>query len=169
MTKKLEFAVEMALDTRAPLTEAQQSAVAQLGGGASGVVGGRRLETTLTVRAAQPTLAIEEGLREVLALVRADVVSVSATTIEEFDRRAAERDELVGVGEIATMLGVSKQRVTTLSKRSDFPAPIQRLASGPVWRARDLSTFKEGWQRKGGRPPKGPATTTSESPPAPQR
>jgi hypothetical protein len=62
------------------------------------------------------------------------------------------REELVGVGEIAQMLKISKQRVTTLSKRQDFPAPLQRLASGPVWRKSDLSTFADGWQRKGGRP-----------------
>jgi hypothetical protein len=149
-----DYTVELALNTLTPLTEESLLAVARLGGAASGNPGGRRIEKTLTVAASHPSLAIDKALRQVLDLVDGTVASASALTTEEFDRREAERSALVGVGEAAVLLGISKQRLTTLSKREDFPAPLVRLKSGPVWREGDLSTFREGWQRKGGRPPK---------------
>lgn len=159
--KNEDYTVELVLKTLAPLTEETLFAVAELGGAAGGNVGGRRLEVTMTVTAAHPHLAIDKALRKVVDLVHFVIASTAAMTIEEFDRREAERSALVGVAEVAEMLGVSRQRVTALSKRDDFPAPLQRLASGPVWRGGDLSTFKEGWQRKGGRPSKGVDMTHS--------
>jgi hypothetical protein len=59
---------------------------------------------------------------------------------------------LVGVAEVAEMLGVSKSRVSTLSRRDDIPAPVAHLAAGPVWRAGDLSTFVQRRARQSGRP-----------------
>lgn len=43
--------------------------------------------------------------------------------------------DLVGIFEIAAMLGVSRQRVDKLS-RSDgtFPAPVAELHAGRIWR-----------------------------------
>lgn len=40
---------------------------------------------------------------------------------------------LVGVAEVAEILGVSPQRVHQLRKREDFPAPLVKLAAGYVW------------------------------------
>jgi len=40
---------------------------------------------------------------------------------------------LVGVQEIAVMLGVSRQRVGQLAARDDFPAPEADLATGRIW------------------------------------
>ncbi len=40
---------------------------------------------------------------------------------------------LVGLTEIAAMLGVSRQRVHQLAQGADFPRPIADLASGRVW------------------------------------
>jgi predicted DNA-binding transcriptional regulator AlpA len=54
---------------------------------------------------------------------------------------------LVGVSEVAAMLGVTKTRVTQLAKASAFPAPIARLAAGPVWDRGDV----ERWARETGR------------------
>ncbi len=43
-------------------------------------------------------------------------------------------DRLVGVAEIASLAGVSKQVVSNWRRRyDDFPRPIQNLESGPVW------------------------------------
>ena len=149
-----DYTVTLVLDTAQPLSEDSLMSVAEIGGAAGGNVGGQRLETTLTVAAPTPSVAIEKAMRLVLAKVDGSVASISALTTEEFDRREAAHAVLVGVGEAAAMLGISKQRVNVLSKRQDFPAPLVRLTSGPVWRGGDLSTFAEGWQRKGGRPPK---------------
>jgi predicted DNA-binding transcriptional regulator AlpA len=64
--------------------------------------------------------------------------------------------ELAGLAEVADMLGIAKRTATKYASRSDFPKPIQRLASGPVWRRVDIDR----WAKKTlplprtGRPPK---------------
>lgn len=42
-------------------------------------------------------------------------------------------EELVGVAEIAAMLGVSRQRVDQLAAAEDFPPPLAELAAGRIW------------------------------------
>lgn len=43
-------------------------------------------------------------------------------------------DEVVGVPEIAQLLGVSRQRVYQLIEAyEDFPAPVATLAVGRIW------------------------------------
>lgn len=71
--------------------------------------------------------------------------------------------ELVGVREVAELLGVSKQRVDQLRQREDFPKPLARLASGPVWDALMLTHFLAGWERKSGRPPRELQLTITET------
>ena len=153
----MEYMVELTIETDAAISDAVLEGVAAIGGGAGGTVGQRRLVTVLTVRAASIAEAVEKGSATILARAPGTVIAADVSTTEEADRRAEQRTELVGVAEVAEMLGISRQRVTTLSKRDDFPAAVARLASGPVWRAGDLSTFAEGWQRKGGRPRKAAA------------
>jgi predicted DNA-binding transcriptional regulator AlpA len=68
--------------------------------------------------------------------------------------------ELAGFAEVVEMLKVSRATATKYVKRPDFPEPIERLASGPVWRRADveawaketlpLPTGQAGW-----RPPRG--------------
>src|SRR5215207_5014425 len=54
---------------------------------------------------------------------------------------------LMGSSEIATLLGVSRQRVHQLAQREDFPVPVARLAAGPIWESADI----ERWARESGR------------------
>jgi predicted DNA-binding transcriptional regulator AlpA len=54
---------------------------------------------------------------------------------------------LMGVAEIADLLGVTRQRVTQLAKVNGFPQPTLRLAAGPVWESADV----ERWAREAGR------------------
>lgn len=54
---------------------------------------------------------------------------------------------LMGVAEVAALLGVSRQRVTQLAKTDGFPSPASKLASGPVWESADV----EKWARETGR------------------
>jgi predicted DNA-binding transcriptional regulator AlpA len=64
-------------------------------------------------------------------------------------------DELVGVAELAQMFGVSKQTAVKYGQRPDFPDPLDRLASGPVWRRTDVEAWgKEHLPLRTGRPPK---------------
>lgn len=43
------------------------------------------------------------------------------------------RYDLVGTAEIATILGVSKQRVSQLTATGEFPVAVASLAMGMVW------------------------------------
>jgi hypothetical protein len=150
----MEYSVELILQTRRPITKGALIKIAEVGGVAVGRPGERHLETTLTAEADNVEQAAKQAIALVTGRITGIVVAVEVMTTAEADRRLAERPELVGTTEIAVMLGISKQRVTTLSKRHDFPMPVQTLAAGPIWRARDLSTFAMGWQRKPGRPRK---------------
>lgn len=65
-----------------------------------------------------------------------------------------EPDVLLGVSEVAAKLGVSRQRLSELRRRPDFPAPVSELAAGPVWSGASLGRFVDRWDRKPGRPRK---------------
>jgi predicted DNA-binding transcriptional regulator AlpA len=54
---------------------------------------------------------------------------------------------LVGIREIAAMLGVSPQRVDQLSNTAKFPAPEAELKSGRIWKTADV----EKWAKATGR------------------
>lgn len=55
--------------------------------------------------------------------------------------------DLVGVTEIAAMLGVTTQRVSQLVRTPAFPEPAARLAAGLIWDRADV----EQWARETGR------------------
>jgi predicted DNA-binding transcriptional regulator AlpA len=55
--------------------------------------------------------------------------------------------ELVGVAEIAEMLGVTRQRVHQLTKAPEFPRPVAELSAGSIWAREDV----ERWARASGR------------------
>lgn len=56
-------------------------------------------------------------------------------------------DHLMGVTEIADLLGVSRQRVQQLAKTEGFPAPYDVLTMGAIWLRVDV----ERWAREVGR------------------
>ena len=64
---------------------------------------------------------------------------------------------LVGITEIAGMLGVSRQRVYQLiDAYPDFPAPQVELSSGKVWSRDDVAAWTSRHpDRRPGRPPQG--------------
>lgn len=41
--------------------------------------------------------------------------------------------KLVGLAEIAEAFGVSKRTASRYATRTDFPEPVARLRSGPIW------------------------------------
>ena len=61
---------------------------------------------------------------------------------------------LVGLSEIAQMLGVSRQRVGQLVQDyEDFPSPAAELASGRIWETSALETWEQAHPvRRPGRP-----------------
>lgn len=56
-------------------------------------------------------------------------------------------EPLMGLTEIAELLGVSRQRAHQLAATYGFPAPLARLAVGPIWAREDV----ERWARETGR------------------
>ncbi len=54
---------------------------------------------------------------------------------------------LVGLAEIAAMLGVSRGRADQLVRQAGFPAPDAVLTAGRIWKREDV----EAWARETGR------------------
>lgn len=50
---------------------------------------------------------------------------------------------LAGLSEAADILGWSKQQVSVYLKRGQFPDPMQRLASGPIWTEQQINDFRD--------------------------
>lgn len=60
----------------------------------------------------------------------------------------------VGPGEIAEMVGLSRQRVDQLSRQVGFPAPWAELLTGRVWRDTDIEAWASARTVTRGRPKK---------------
>jgi hypothetical protein len=88
------------------------------------------------------------------------VTRVSALTDAELDAELGRPSfpELVGIREIAELLGITPQRASTLCRSKSFPSPVAELRAGPVWTAPAVRRFVEGWQRQPGRPRLGRAS-----------
>lgn len=55
--------------------------------------------------------------------------------------------DLVGVAEVAEMLGVTRQRVNQLVNEGGFPDPVAVLTAGRIWKRAAI----ERWARSVGR------------------
>ena len=62
--------------------------------------------------------------------------------------------QLVTSAEIARMLDVSRQRVSELVVRDDFPKPVGQVGRSSVWLAGDVKAWVRTWNRRGARPKK---------------
>ena len=59
-----------------------------------------------------------------------------------------EELDLVGVAEIAEMVGVSRQRINRIVETHDeFPQPVAELSAGRIWRRQDVAA----WMAESGR------------------
>lgn len=124
--------------------------------------GGSTLSARFCVKADSPSRAVVSGLRALRSGMRAagikssefKVSGAEIQSLEELDRKLMEPNvpDLIGVAELAKILEVSKQRVSDLARGHEFPRPIARLASGPVWKKSALARFIDFWTRRPGRP-----------------
>ena len=95
----------------------------------------------ITVDAASASDAIKRATAALTRLhsrygVRmSSLVRAEATPESWVDRFQLAASPLIGLTELAHRAGVSRQRIAQLAQRHDFPRPIARLASGPVWAA----------------------------------
>jgi hypothetical protein len=146
------YTIEITIEADGPLTQGQLFAVAAIGRAAIGLPGGSRIEATLTETGADMLEALARAAERIRALVPGRLIAVEAMTAEEADRRLASGEPILGLQEVATLLGVTKQRVCALAKRADFPAPAAALAQGKAWHRTDVERFAASWNRKPGRP-----------------
>lgn len=166
----MDYTATLTYDTTRPLTDDQLAAFAlQLEGHAAAVSADElTTEVTLSIDAFSPWLAGSAGDQVIRAAATAtgiglvELLALEVLTIPEHDRRLAQPafPAIVGVSEIAEILGVTRQRASALQTRPGFPEPLQVLASGPVWLRSAIDRFASTWERKGGRPRKDRGTIT---------
>jgi predicted DNA-binding transcriptional regulator AlpA len=48
---------------------------------------------------------------------------------------------LAGLAEVAELLGVTKRSASRYTRRPDFPEPLARLSSGPIWNAAEVEAW----------------------------
>lgn len=68
--------------------------------------------------------------------------------------------ELLGATEVASLIGVTRQRVHQLAKEPGFPEPVARLTLGAVWRTEDVQRWIQEHRPDGG----SPAPTRTDAP-----
>lgn len=56
---------------------------------------------------------------------------------------ASARLDLVGMGELMKLLGVSRSRVWQISLRPDFPPPVATLIMGKIWLLDDITRWAD--------------------------
>jgi hypothetical protein len=62
--------------------------------------------------------------------------------------RVRDGSQLLGAAELGVLLGVSRQRVSQLTGKRWFPAPVTRLAMGAVWELVDIERLVSGRGRE---------------------
>ena len=65
----------------------------------------------------------------------------------------SDRLAVLGLSEVAALLGVSKRTASRYVSRDDFPAPAVELAMGPIWFEEDVKAWLETNPIRRGRPP----------------
>jgi len=127
--------------------------------GAAVAIGGKDVRISLTVTAprseaghAKAVRLVEKALAEAgLSHLRIAAALVRSEGEMDEDLARPTLPKLMGVAEVARRLGVSRQRVSELARRKGFPAPVAKLAAGPVWLESSVARFASEWTRKPGR------------------
>ncbi len=109
----------------------------------------------------QGSVALDEALGKA-GIENAGIFVAQAQTMEHLaaEQEQSNMPELIGVTELAQLLGVTRQRASELARTgSGFPRPLRFLASGPVWDKATIMRYVDRWERRPrGRPKRVPAT-----------
>jgi hypothetical protein len=143
----------------APATDSQADAFARRVGSTFVDRTRKRTEVSTYTTAASARQAMSEGLERVNAAAMVagfDGAVVQVEVKTEGDRIAelASRGiaEVVGVAEIQEILHVNtRQQVSQLAEREDFPRPVAELRAGRIWLRSDIDDFRLRWRRTPGR------------------
>lgn len=122
--------------------------------------GGDRYDVQFSVDAADVGAAMTKALRLWRRAVAAAglppwpiVRSELLTAAEQDADLARPQPVLVGVSEIAGLLGTTRNRAWQVTRKPDFPRPLADLAGGPVWALPMVARFLEEWPRRRGPAP----------------
>lgn len=137
----MDWAVEVEATVATRLTDnVLEGLLEAIGHGAALSGGNRRLSATMTISDTySPSLACVEAVNvftnatKLVGLADVELVRVHARTYAELDAEETGAD-LVGITEVAKLIGRSRQRAVQLAARHNFPSPVAELASGRVWR-----------------------------------
>jgi hypothetical protein len=61
--------------------------------------------------------------------------------------------QLMTQADIATALGVTRQRAQRITQQDEFPAPAGEVGTAPVWFGDEVESWQAGWNRRPGRRP----------------
>lgn len=109
-----------------------------------------------------PVAALERAVQvfcRALETVKAAVTAWHVSEVVSTQEADARNDRptipaLVGAGEAAAILQVSRQRVhQLLNAQRGFPPPVARPGAQPLWLESTIRAFGDAWDRRVGRPP----------------
>ena len=130
--------------------------------------GDYRYSVRLSVEALDPLDALERG-KDVFCKAAANaglpdwpIVRLETMTHDEQDDELATPvlPELLGTGEVAAVLGVSRQRLAEIRRaKPDFPPPLVDLSATPVWARAAVTSWSDSWDRRPGRPKRSEASS----------
>ncbi len=70
-------------------------------------------------------------------------------------RRNGQDIEVLRAGEVAELLGISRQRFYQLiAEHNDFPPPVEQTGRGKLWGRPEVEAWAASWSRRPGRPAK---------------
>jgi hypothetical protein len=121
---------------------------------------GDRVSVRFDVEAPTPFDAFAVARDVVLNDLKLEPIRAAVESVKDVERyvRTSNAPDLVGVAEAAKLLGVSRQRISELAGQTAFPAPLAKLAAGPVWTTAAVKRFTDTWKRRPGRPAAAAAT-----------
>jgi hypothetical protein len=148
----------------AEFTDEVIDALGSVGGFAIAEGDGERLRLSTTIEAATLRQAAEAALRATRAAYAAafgaasEASELQVLTLEEHLERLASPAtlDLVSVGDVAAMLGVTRQRADELIRtHPDFPAHVGAIGGKRAFTRTSIEEFDKRWDRKRtGRPRK---------------
>ena len=120
-------------------------------------VGDRTLSATVTVDATSPLQAIDQAHEIVLTAVKPfglKVEHIEAMTEERQEKEveASNLPDLVGLADIAEMLGTTRQRVFQMTANKGFPVALLELKAGRLWSRPAIESYLEGREATRRRP-----------------
>jgi hypothetical protein len=131
-----------------------------------GVYGARvALAADDVAEAARRSAELVSGAARNVGLPDFPITRIEATVWSQFERDLQEPTfpRIIGITELADLIGITRQRASALARSAKFPAPAAELASGPVWFEPNVRRFIDEWDRRPGRPRSDPEVRTFNS------